>query len=765
MTAKENNNNTHLLRVGVIFLAIVSFFTTANGMKEYIFTNHGGIAYAASAAIQSILLALSMNLPGYLRGIWEKKWRGVIRVGLCVISILLSFVTMFISSWFSYVYIADIVHQDSWGAESELLVQQTYRSELYDARDYAHVYRVFLEENMGEKILLLEEQAGKLFSSGVDFTMDWDAERSAYVDNNGIVAASYMTTVIDAMEKALRENASQEDLDLAAEAVTNATVNITTRMETIPATQETVNSNITNYNNQIARLTTLVNNATEDTDVAGLTAAINNYTQLLNRAVQQQADLATEYAQLDSALQRLQVYENRLNLNSSTGVVSIRGKLIQMQSEFFKQDPDEAVLLQTAQEIFDDLRKESHQLAGSEENGDEGLSYTELMIQMNRLIQNLTDYSEIKNIESSLEGLITELRAIDKAAENAPADQDGETSTETDHTSAEIDESQNTDSIQEDQWQTEWGRRLDELKAQISAMPIYSVSEESEDGTSDIISGSQMNILIGYDRKQSSKTLDDMIRRYIANHSAIYQGIIYLQSPYRTLALFALFLAFSFDLAGFVFGFVIQGNPQQENDPQVTMGGPNSAATSIPGAAPVSALSSALTTHNNSRVKWSVLKQLHQYMVLTGDYESRDGKYYYQAFKSGVLYQWLVQDASPYMRGIYIQNKNMQTKGQKVEQAQELLFSTQNGGPADGIYLDGQLTFDEGSLILEQQGQKRFLASVDEYVPVHSYNPDRGENQTIPAKKLGARSVRAEIAVVALNEKGTRVAAIYMIEK
>lgn len=58
----KNTPNTSLLRIGVIFLALVSFFTTANGMKTYIFHEDASIAYAASAAIQSILLALSMNL-------------------------------------------------------------------------------------------------------------------------------------------------------------------------------------------------------------------------------------------------------------------------------------------------------------------------------------------------------------------------------------------------------------------------------------------------------------------------------------------------------------------------------------------------------------------------------------------------------------------------------------------------------------------------------------------------------------------------------
>lgn len=47
---------------------------------------------------------------------------------------------------------------------------------------------------------------------------------------------------------------------------------------------------------------------------------------------------------------------------------------------------------------------------------------------------------------------------------------------------------------------------------------------------------------------------------------------------------------------------------------------------------------------------------------------------------------------------------------------------------------------------------------------VHCYSPSQGQNRTLPAKKLSEKMYKAQIAVVALNDKGTRVDAIYMIE-
>lgn len=112
--------------------------------------------------------------------------------------------------WFSYVYIAAVLHEDSWEIDSELLVQQAYREELYDASEYANLYRVYLEEEIGEKILLLENQANALSKEGADFGIeDWTAERDTYVQEGGTTVSGYMATVIAAMEAAMDEDSGK----------------------------------------------------------------------------------------------------------------------------------------------------------------------------------------------------------------------------------------------------------------------------------------------------------------------------------------------------------------------------------------------------------------------------------------------------------------------------------------------------------------------------------------------------------------------------
>lgn len=812
------SDNTHLLQIAVVLLAVVSFFTTANGMSSYIFSGNAVIAYAASGAIQGILLALSMNLPEYIRSIWERKpsktqqgeqpsprsdtncsdgkRKGTFgKVVLVFCTLVLTVVAIFCSSWFSYVYIAEVIHKDSWGVDSELLVQQNYRSELYNAQEYARTYRIYLEQAIGDKILEIEKQAENLEDNMVEFGLDWDEETTTYVTNGG-AAAGYMASVINAMRSATAEGASQEARNSAFQALEDAEQNITARMESVRQNLDELDTRITTYNNQISNLTIRIRNAEEGTDTTELTNSINEYTRLISSATQQQTDFQAAYIQLDSARPRLPIYKNFLDRNNSTNAISIRDDLMEIQEALFLPDPNEEQLLKKANEIFERL----HDAAGTVANVTEDqFSYTELLSQMNRLIQNLTDYAEIRGIETALRDLVTELRTEgavppEQAEPAEPADSpepsesiEPSDSPEPSESIEPSDSPKPSESIEPSDsttpsnidnvpgasalWQQTWRSRIERLKEQISTMPTY--GDSVEDST---LTSSQISILHGYDRDESSKALDDLTRRYISSHNAIYQGIIYLQSPYRSLAIFALILSLSFDLAGFVFGVVISGRPQTR-----------SSALSIGGSEPAP---SAFTAGQRSPAEWSILETLNQYKVLTGDYECRDDCYYYNVFCNGILEEWEVKKADlVYGRGIYkVDASKLSGAGFAVEMEQELLFAGQDKGPEDGVIRNCRLWFKDGSLMkkyeekqedaVEADAQKSkavepkivkkcaFVASIDEYVPFHIYSPARGENRTVPALELDEqKTVNADIAVIALGEHGTRVAAVYIIEK
>lgn len=867
-SGEGGHGNTHLLRLGVIFLSIVSFFTTANGMRDYIFQDNAFIAYAASAAIQGILLAMSMNLPSYLARFWRRKpideegekpdpasesegfyriWNPIkasakgigIFFGRLILSafvVVLTFVTLLCSSWFSYVYIADVLHEDSWDVDSELLVQQVYRTQLYKGREYANTYRIYLEESLGAEILMLETQAEEFSNNAIGTGIDWDEEEQTYAQG---IARIYMMAPINAMRAALVEGASPEARNLAVIAVADADKNVADQMDRIQKDITTQNDNIQTYTNLINSLNRQIANAADDRDTSILEESLQRYENLILNATQRLPELQDEYSQLYNAQQRLPVYESQLGLNSSTSSTSIRSELMKLQAEFFQQDPDEAIMLSHATEIFKSLRDAVSSI--SSEAGEDSYTYSELLIQMNRLIQNLRDYSEVKDIEANLDTMISRLRALEAASgtrteadpnqpvvlENESAATDGSTPRESEETDSNVstdgtlpnednvagggasdgtvdneyegafadndasgedastngeilgdsalptgeDNSAGGDSADgignNTDWKSEWGSWLAELKAQISSLPSYG---GTRNGMHTALSESQVEVLSKYDRDGSSRELDDVIRRYISVHNAVYQGIIYLQSPYRSLAVFALILALSFDLSGFVFGLVTLNDAPLTAESCETEPFPETPSAELP-ASDGADLPTPLDEEGDT-VAWSILPALNSYVVLTGDYEIQDGVYYYKSFRNGQFYRWKVIDSAPYQQGIYSEDTESGCVcGKPLAADQSLLFHGQPSGPRDGIYRNCQLAYMDGSLLKGEKGE--FLASIEEFVPVHIYVPREGENRTIPVKMLavpsgenaGNNSVFVREAVISLTPNGTRIAAIYAIKE
>ena len=822
---KRGQKNHQLIQAAVVCLATVSLFTTAQGMDKYIFDNTP-ISFAASAAIQGILLAMSMGLPTYIDDVFKNQWNVLRKILVAFSIVILTLVALICSSWFSYIYIAEKVHFDSWNTESELLVQQTYREELYNAKDYAHAYRVYLENSLGEKIIELEEIADELEENEQleALEVEWQAKREEYEKENTLVA-SYMLPVLDVMDKAMQKNPSQNSREQAARAIEDAKNNINNSKEIIEQRLAEINGNIDSYSTRITNYTNQINHATEGTDIPSLQAALNNTSELLQKETENQSNLLTEYDQLNDALSKLQIYETYLGLNESTSTITIKTQLLEMQTEFFAENPDEEALLGTAESIFKSLRN-----ASTYEEGDK-LSYSNLLVQMNQLILNLKDYSVIKKTEAQLDSYINEFALEEevgktaeteeaqevetKGTEETPGEEETEAgtkeitgeegteagasteettveegteagtsteetteeegteagtsteeTTEEEETEAETketigeegektEETKETEAkkIKDDSWKKKWNGQLEELKSVISAMPVYTEVADSTNETNSL-TDLQREVLQRYSRNEASNRLDDMIRFYVADHNALYQGIIYLRSPYNELAWFAFVLAFSFDIAGFILGFVNQGDienrtaDEDENRDDKDNG---------------------KNGNMDNTAEWSILPTLHKYRVLTGDYEKKDGVYSYQVFEDGLLQIWKVDDTAPYKQGIYKQYSTVETKGMQVPETQkEVLFHGQAGGPQDGVYLDCSLKFNEGSLLfVEEENKKiseRFLVNLYEYVPVHSYSCSRGESRTIPVQDLAKNNFEAKMAVLALNDKGSRVVAIYVVE-
>lgn len=727
-------SGSQLLQFAVICLAIASFFTTAQGMRSYIFNGEPTIAYVTSGAIQGILLALSMNLPRFMRRIWNEKSNVFIKAIIEIVLLILTGISLFCSSWFSYVYIAETVHKGSWAMDSELLVQQIYRNELYDASDYSKAYRTYLEAELGQEILNLQSLANQLPTQASDFNIDWESERQQYASGN-TAASSYMTTAINQLKLAFETAPSQENRDLAEQAVTEAQKNIEAALKNEQTRLGDVRKDLSTYNDQISNLNQQIRNATTQAEITSLQETLRSYQETQSTAAAQQQTIQQEISALQNAQGRLNVYAVNLGLSNSTSSISIKRNLLEMQTELFKDDPDVDSLRNLATETFSNLRNAESLSAGSE--GGNSLSYNDLLTRMNTLVLNLNDYASIKSIETTLNDLTNGLRRATTSTSNT-------------------------------KWKSVWQTRIENLKAQISALPTFvtSSADVSE------ITESQQRILTGFDRTKSCANLDNATRRYINDHNALEQGTIYLTSPYKGLALFALVLAFFLDLSGFVFGVVDLGAKENKNDSGISDNNDRE-TIDVP-----KIFKSMKEKVGENESQWSIRPTANSYKVVTGNFRCEDGMYYYGVFENGIHKEWEVVDDRVYHEGIYLVDNIAARKGVALsEKHQDVVFSNQGFEkmPQDGVYLNGTLSYHEGSLLFKADvGEKShkstessvspyYIANVEEYVPVHCYAPKRGENITQPAIDLAKFPMKVKVAVLALNPDCTRIVAMYLI--
>ena len=274
-----------------------------------------------------------------------------------------------------------------------------------------------------------------------------------------------------------------------------------------------------------------------------------------------------------------------------------------------------------------------------------------------------------------------------------------------------------------------WRKQFNDLKSEISGLPVYTQQNEPNP------------ILVSFDRAASTENLDQAIRRYLTNHNAAQAGLIYLISPYREVAVFSLFLARLLDIAAFITGVIIDKVEARRKTETK-----ESAYAAIPEADP--------SQRNNDKA-WDIIPGLNKYIFLTGDHTFIDGVMTYKAIENGEETE--IEYADENMQaGFYKWDKK---KLCMIEQS-VLLFKGTSNGPQDGIYADCTLHYEDQLLTMTQSGQRIFLGPIGSNTPVFQLSKE--QYIAFPAKNIS--DIHGQEVVIALNNEGNRIIAVYIIE-
>lgn len=671
----------YIMRIATVMLAIVSWWATAQGMRDYVFSEEWQ-ANLASLAVQSILLGLNFYLPGF----WSNLtgWAGKLGLGV------LSAVVLFCSSWFSYVFIVGRVYEQAWDTDSQILVQAAYRTELYDASDYAEEYGKALQENLSERISNLYIQAGELEEESIQVSGDLDLETDLNMYTaEDFAARSEISSAIQAMETALDTAATESDREQAnnilTELGTQISNEITSLQDTqIPAAQSATERARDIWDDAEDRL----ENPTLGADMEDLETAYRQAQENYNRASTYEMELQSDLEDYQEAQRVIQRYLSYLGFSSDNTGLQIESALRTIQRGLLLGGSDATDL--------DELEKQAvlifEQLQSDEDGLDVGDSseYQTMLNDMDRFIREIQDYISVRTVGQNLDAMISDLQSI------------GQTSQD---------------------WKTEWAERLNTLKATIGSLPTYTEGDSA--------------FLRRYERTEAIENLDNALRLYLSDHNAADQAIIYLNCPYRGLAVFSLLLAFFLDIAAFITGFIIDAaDKRRENKSQ-----------SEPAPLELPPDETVITPATERR-----------YLYLTGDYGKERNVYYYQGMEGAYEVEVELTDGS-LTSGFYVERH-----GELLPVSpQALALSLMPGGPRDGIYRDCALRYQDHMLSIKGAPEKefRYLATVDDETPVYRMRQGGCISETV-------RDIRAEswkTVILALNSGGTLVSAIFLEEE
>lgn len=694
---QRNSGVLTLLRICTFLLAAVSFWATAQGMKEYTFPDNWQ-AYAASLGIQGLLLGLNFSFFKFWDRCQENYHKAVL--------LILTLVVLFCSSWFSYLYIARQAYGQSWDTESRLLAQDAYRSELFAADTYLEQYGEEMEQSLTDQIVALYSQATGMDSDKVNIAgnLDWTVERNIYAQDD-FAAKDIMLSVIDAMEQATADNAAQDARQQSAEIVESMQSTLQNTISSLDTQIADADASVTRAENSLISAQNSMNNAPAGTDLTPYQNAVNTAARAYDASITRQSELVKQRQDYQSALQRTTYYSSILGM-SEEGVSSyfVGANLREIQRELFGTNPDSDKMMALATEIFDRLQSAVDlEVDGTENN------YQTFLANMNQFVRYLENYRSIKELDSEIQGLTDELS-----------------------TGMILSLNENNSN-----WKASWRKQFNDLKSKISGLPVYTLTNSNA-------------TLESFDRATSTRRLDNAIRNYLTEHNPAQQGLVYLYSPYRGIAIFSLFIAFLLDIAAFVTGFIIDKADKTDSDSKQentgNYGGGVGVAHTPPKKEPAWDM--------NQTLNWNAIPPLNRYTFLTGDHQYLDGTMTYKAIENGKVIEVEYPDTKLKAGFYYWKDSSIY----QVSPA-EFRYKGLPSGPSDGVYENAILRYEDQLLTIVQNTEGKHLGTVDPYTPVYYLSKEVYES--FPAKEI--QNMQGSRIVISLNQTGTRIIAIYIV--
>lgn len=558
---------------------------------------------------------------------------------------------------------------------------------------------------MADQIIALYARAKNMDYDKVDITgnLDWNVERSNYTQHD-FAARDIMLTVIDAMEQAMEKGASQDVRQQSLELIENMQGTVQSAISSLDTQIDGANTGIIEDKNNLSDSQEAMNGAPAGTDLSSYQNAVDRAQQIYEGSIARREELINRRRNYQDALERVEYYISILNISGKeVPSYSIGANLREIQQELFGQDPDSDSMMDLAKDIFGRLQNSIDMETGVTEDS----NYNVLLTEMHQFVRQLENYDSIKGLDSKIQEMINDLST---------------------KTILSLNQSKSN-------WIENWQKQFNDLKSQISGLPVYTLMDRNA-------------VLESFDRAASIRRLDDTIRDYLTKHNLAQQGLVYLKSPYRGSAIFSLIIALLLDIAAFVTGFMIDRADGGRGDYV------EESCSGYVGA--VHKPSKEKADWDMTRtLEWNAIPPLNRYTFLTGDHQYLDGTMTYKVIENGKIMEMEYADMN-LQAGFYC------WKAGAIYQVSpaELSYKGTPGGPRDGVYENAVLQYEDQLLTIVLNTQSCHLGTVAPYTPVYCLSKE--EYESFPAKEI--QDMQGDMIVISLNQIGTRIIAIYVIK-
>lgn len=504
-----------MLSTAALSVAVISWYTTANGLNLYVFS-HLWQAYVISAALQGVLFSLSLQGLDIIIGL-KKAWKRILFVvaWMCLLAT---------SSIFSYIYISGDVYSDKLLREDAQKIFDTYcleknyelfslSNELLNGMDGKGGIEAEMLEYV--KTLAITENGIELSQNNKKQIQDMKDSLMSYSYNGTNVRenekSNYANTVyiINYIDVVLTGKYTENDIESLKKEVQNV-------KETITYIEDRINGNI-----ELKQETASYYQSRLETFIESTSDAYKDLRGKLDEILDEIDSLQDNLANLNMEKELIDKVDTMINNIVGSMESDLYRQVVQIRSEMNAEEINTKSVQQIAEEIYNILL-ENNTTADDER-----------LIDYAQFKRNIKKYEVLIQTRKDIEKEIDELYTLTNVTEEVYQE-------ETTTSNMGLAESSVGNVLTEDKdlWINYWKNHLDFLKHSIQTLYI------GDFDLNDI----EINELI-----ESIESIEVRERLYLSDLNDFERAFSLLfgsnpKHPYKTLLLFSFCFSFGIDL-------------------------------------------------------------------------------------------------------------------------------------------------------------------------------------------------------------------------